>query len=282
MDRAQVNRCPFAIGIYQGETLQQLRPFEAATTPVFTKDNVRDFKANFVADPFLVSDGRQWVLFFETKPINSKHGQIAYATSPDLCIWSYGGLVEGIVDSESHVSYPHVFFWDDEWWMIPETEKSGVVSLFRAVSFPKRWKRHADLLEGNYCDSTPFQHDGHWYLMSSERYTLRLWHAGSPLGYWREHPASPLRVGDREACRPAGRVVTQSDFPVRFAQDCAVVYGLQVFGFQITQLTSVYYEERPLGKIVGPGESGAWNQHGMHHVDAHPWNGGWIAAVDGR
>jgi hypothetical protein len=282
IDPVNVHRCPFAISIYEGDCLQQMRPLEGSSTPAITKEAVLDFTANFVADPFLARDREQWVLFFETKPFNSKQGQIAFASSRDLRTWTYGGLVEGLGEGQSHISYPHVFCWDGQWWMTPETEKRGMISLFRAVEFPRRWELQANLVTGSYCDPTPFEHAGRWYLFASNRYTLRLWHAGSPLGYWREHPASPLRVRDLHAARPAGRVIHELGYPLRLAQDCGGSYGWQVVHFEITRLTSTQYEERSLGRIVGPGDPDSWNQHGTHHIDAQRWQGRWIAAVDGR
>jgi hypothetical protein len=69
----------------------------------------------------------------------------------------------------------------------------------------------------------------------------------------------------------------------RFAQDDAPAYGIQVWAFEITDLTTVSYHEQRVGPapILGPGAAG-WNDKGMHHVDPH-WvgNDAWIACVDG-
>ena len=69
----------------------------------------------------------------------------------------------------------------------------------------------------------------------------------------------------------------------RFAQDDDPSYGIQVFAFEITELTEQTYvekivSEKPVVSMTGHG----WNAAGMHHVDLHQTEDKWIAVVDGK
>ena len=78
------------------------------------------------------------------------------------------------------------------------------------------------------------------------------------------------------------RVLVEGNRVIRFAQDCAPKYGLKVSAFEVEELTPELYTEHPLvsREILG-GTGAGWNSHGMHHIDAHRLDDGWIACVDG-
>jgi hypothetical protein len=275
----------WSIGIYQGPTPIALSSAPGATNPVLTADAVTDLAAEFVADPFLVREGDRWHLFFEVMPSNAREGVIGWAESDDGLSWSYRHVV---LREPFHLSYPYVFSWRGDYYMTPETLAPQQIRLYRAVRFPDRWEHVGDLVPGRHADPSIFVADGAWWLFSctppGEHATLRLYQAESPVGPWREHPLSPVIEHDRRFARPAGRVVAWDGAWLRFTQDCATIYGLQVRAFRITRLSATEYQEEPASPdpVIGPG-SFAWNRRGMHHVDAHPgWRGGWIAAVDAR
>jgi hypothetical protein len=250
-----------------------------------TRDDVTDVPAEFVADPFLLSSAGGWHMFFEVMNWRTGKGEIGHATSPAGHRWHY----QRIVLSESfHLSYPHVFTWDGDVYMIPESFQAESVRLYRARSFPDRWEFVTVLIEGAYLvDASAFRYHDRWWMFvdaSPDRghNLLRLFGADELTGPWREHPASPIVAADPRSARPAGRVLVTADGPVRFAQNCAPAYGTDVRAFIIEELTPAAYRERPAAgdPLFGPAGRG-WNAAGMHHVDAHPAADGWLAAVDG-
>jgi hypothetical protein len=119
--------------------------------------------------------------------------------------------------------------------------------------------------------STPWQND-----------TLRLYGADALHGPWHEHPCSPLRVGEPGHARPGGRVIVDDRGRLlRFTQDCRRRYGEALSAFEIVELDAAHYRERPLGRVLGPGQG--WNALGMHQLDAHRRaDGRWLACVDGQ
>lgn len=276
----------WSIGIYAGPSPFDLKPLRGAENPVLTWRQVSDIPARFVADPFMIKADGRWYMFFEAMNRESQKGEIGVAVSEDGLNWRY----EQIVLAEPfHLSYPYVFEWMGDHYMVPETHQAGGVRLYRAVDFPLCWSFAGTLVAGLYfADPSLFWHENRWWLLvdaSPERRhdTLRLFWADSLSGRWTEHPQSPIVSGDPRRARPAGRVVAFNGRWVRYAQDCRFSYGSQVHAFEIVELTPTSYREResPHNPVVCAGSAG-WNEAGMHHVDPHPLEDGrWIACVDG-
>ncbi|MFQ3633646.1 hypothetical protein [Roseiflexus sp.] len=275
----------WAIGIYGGCDLTSLTPLPGVHNPVLSATHVCDVPALFVADPCVVRTETQWWLFFEVLHATLRRGQIGVAMSRDGRTWEYCQIV---LEEPFHLSYPLVFRWNGEYYMTPETASQRQVRLYRAVDFPLRWEYAVTLLEGDhYLDPTPFFYRDHWWMFVGTNIkhndTLRLYHANTPLGPWREHPCSPIVEGDVYTARPAGRVWHTGGRLLRFAQDCSRNYGRRVLAFEITDLTPDRYAERPYSQqaLLEPGMSG-WNTQGMHTIDLHDdGKGGWLAYVDG-
>jgi len=275
----------WSIGIYRGPDPFNLGPAPGAANPVMTRVHVTDIAADFVADPFLFRAQDRWHLFFEAMNSKTGRGDIGLAVSDDELRWEYRQIV---LTEPFHLSYPYVFEWQDDIYMIPETYQAGAVRLYRADPFPTQWTFVRELIRAPYIvDASIFRHDDKWFLfadtsLNAAHDTLRLFYSEELTGPWIEHPKSPLIVGHPYVARPAGRVIHINDNPVRFTQGCKPHYGTNVRAFEIVELTLTTYREqeaRPT-PILGPTGAG-WNAHGMHHVDAHLVNGSWIASVDG-
>jgi hypothetical protein len=276
----------FSIGIYSGESPFELAPARAAQNPVLTRINITDAPAGTVADPFMIRVDKTWFMFFEILNQFDGKGEIAVATSPNGFAWEYSQIV---LAEPFHMSYPQVFEWQSEYFMIPETGRSNTVRLYKADNFPFDWKPVATLLEGfRIVDSSIFRFGEMWWLFAdagtdSKNPTLRLYFASELCGPWTEHPKSPIVDGDPLSARPGGRVILIDDVPHRFAQSVYPIYGVDVRAFEICELSTESYSEKPVGDrpVIGPGNE-QWNRHGMHHIDLHVTeNGSWLACVDG-
>jgi hypothetical protein len=279
----------WAIGIYTGAS-----PFELAAAkkarmlpayggPALTAQDVSDVPAQFVADPFMYREGSDWYMFFEVMNMQTDQGDIGLATSPDGLRWTYQQIV---LDESFHLSYPYVFEWQGDYYMVPESYQANAVRLYKASDFPTRWTYVQTLIEEGFVDSSLFYFEGRWWMLTCStpftHDTLRLYYADELLGPWVEHPASPIVEGDANIARPGGRVLVLDGRVFRFAQDDEPVYGNRVLGFEITVLSPTEYEEKALDTpILSPAESG-WNDKGVHNVDPHQVEPGrWIACIDG-
>jgi beta-xylosidase len=272
----------WSISIYNGDSPFTLKPLYP--TPVLTKDHITDIPADFVADPFMLQNEGRWYMFMEVMNAEMKKGEVGLATSYDGLNWTYQQIV---LNERFHLSYPYVFKFENEFFMLPETLGAGAVCLYKAGEFPSRWSCVARLLEGRFADPSLFHYNDRWWLfVCSTPYqhdTLRLYFANALTGPWSEHPKSPIVSNDKRRARPAGRVIEFNNRLIRFAQDCVPQYGSSVRAFEIRELTANSYteveiEHSPILKASGNG----WNASGMHHIDAHRLQDAqWLACVDG-
>lgn len=258
-------------------------PVAADTTMVLSDASLAELGLAFVADPFAVARDGTWHLFFEQVAIGATRGEIGLATSTDLRSWTYRGAV---LAEPFHLSYPHVVEADGEAYLIPEASGADAVRRYRAVEFPHRWELCDVLLAGRpFKDSTVLAHEGAYYLLSetSAGHThdeLRLYVSEQLGGPWTEHPASPLVLGNADAARPAGGLLSVDGRPLRLAQRCGRRYGEAVHGHLIDVLTPTEYRESPPSEVMVP-RANRWNARATHHLDAHQVPGGWIRFVDG-
>jgi hypothetical protein len=214
-------------------------------------------------------------------------GVIGLATSTDGQRWHYERIV---LDESFHLSYPNVFKWKDDYYMIPESVAVKSVRLYKARHFPYEWQFIKTLITDRHLvDSQVLHYQGILWLFSAspDNQNLYLFSADHPEGPWSEHPQSPIVRGNGRDARPAGNVLDTGERLIRFSQDSqgyGEKYGKAVRGFEIMTLTREEYRERPLEDNPLLKESGSgWNETGMHQVSAvQISHGHWIAAVDGK
>jgi hypothetical protein len=274
----------WSIGIYTGPSPFNLLPTPGVANPALSSSDVTDVPAKFVADPFMVRRAGVWYMFFEVLNQQTAKGEIGLATSVNGFEWTYRQIV---LAEPFHLSYPYVFEYDNDFYMIPETLHANAVCLYKAQDFPWRWQQVGRLLKGSYADPSIIHFENRWWMFACstpyEHDTARLYFADSLKGPWIEHPASPIVEGNKHNARPGGRLLVFDDKIIRFTQDCLPTYGSQLRAFEISELTSSGYaeSENEHSPILSAGGS-RWNSLGMHHLDPHlVGEGQWLACVDG-
>jgi hypothetical protein len=273
----------WSIGIYGGDDPTTVYPLDKIINPVMTFHDVTDIQASYVADPFMIYEGRSWYMFFEVMNTVSKKGEIGLATSSDGFNWQYR---RSVLREPFHISYPFVFQWDGEYYMTPESARAMAIRLYKAEDFPNRWVYVKDLLQGQpYNDPTIEYINGKYWLFAGLGIDILLLHyAESPLGPWYAHAKNPVISGKPSVARPGGRIICAADRTFRYAQNCEKEYGGSVSVLEVLVMTPTAYVERELDNnpVLHPGGAG-WNAEGMHTIDLHRvTDSAWIACVDGR
>lgn len=272
----------WSVGIYTGSTPFNFISPENINNPVLTAKDVTDITADFVADPFMVRESSKWFMFFEVKNAHTNQGDIGMAMSDDGLNWKYKQIV---LDEPFHLSYPYVFKWKSEYYMIPECHQTYSVRLYKAIDFPSKWSFVRTLIHGDYyTDPSVFRYDSKWWIFAGtnpkKNDVLRLYYADDLMGPWTEHPQSPIIKGNAHIARPGGRVLIFNNRIVRYTQDDAPVYGSQVRMFEITELSTQRYKEKEVNE--SPLLKKGWNAERMHHADPLQIDENkWIACVDG-
>jgi hypothetical protein len=206
------------------------------------------------ADPFLFRHDGKAYIFFEIYS-RSQPGVIAYCE-----ITNDGRYTEPkvVLEARYHLSYPFIFQWRGEIYLLPETHDNGTIELYRAARFPDQWVRHAVLMSGvRFVDPTLHFEEGMWWLFAGcrgrkaeEVSELHLFMSETPLGPWRDHPRNPVVVGEHCA-RPAGRLFRLDQQLVRPGQDSSRFYGEAIWLNRIDIISQTDYRETPLLRI-GP------------------------------
>ena len=279
-------RMQSSIGIYAAQNPFQWKSAEGINNPVLAASDVKDFQAEIVADPFMVNEESVWYMFFEVA--NTQSAEIALATSSDGLHWTYKQVV---LREPFTMSFPYVFKWQNDYYMIPETHQANAIRLYKADSFPTRWSLAGELIKGMYVDPAIVHYGNKWWLFAADvlgNNNLRLFYADDLMGPWIEHPKSPVVSGNDHIARPGGRVIVYEDKVIRYPQDDSGFYGRAVRAFVIDVLSTTEYKEHEAETspiLTGSAKHftwWGWNAKGMHTIDPHQIEANkWIACVDG-
>jgi hypothetical protein len=229
------------------------------------------------ADPMMVErDGRLHV-FVEEYVRETRRGRI-------VCLMLEDGKVasrQAALERPYHLSYPFVFAWRGEMWMIPETSAQRTVELYRCARWPDRWEFAHNLMNDVYAvDSTLLEHGGRWWLFTNLKSEagasswdeLHLFFADEPTSArWTPHPLNPV-ISDVRTARPAGRLFEFEGRLYRPSQDCSVRYGYALNFNRVETLTERDYEETRV-ETIRP-------RPGMRTLHTFARAGGWDI-VDG-
>ncbi|TXG49389.1 hypothetical protein EZV62_025264 [Acer yangbiense] len=295
----------WSIGIFYGDSPFSLKPIEImnvwrdhsaawpVSNPILTCASVSQsgFPSNFVADPFMYAQGDALFLFYETKNSITKEGDIGVAKSVDKgATWQQLGIA---LDEDWHLSYPYVFDYLGQIYMMPESSEKGELRLYRSVNFPLQWTMEKIIMKKPLVDSFIVEHDGKYWLFGSDHSgfgtkkngQLEIWYTSSPLGPWKPHKKNPIYNVDKSlGARNAGRPFVYNGHLYRIGQDCGGSYGQKLRAFKVEVLTKDEYKEVEVPLIVQKSNKSlnGWNSARYHHLDVQQLSSGeWIGVMDG-
>lgn len=203
----------------------------------------------FWADPHVIQrDGRYYV-YIEEYLYATQRGHISLIEMDEEGNWTQPVAV---LERPYHLSYPFVFEYEGELYMIPETASNRTIELYRCVEFPHRWEFQRNLMENVYAvDATLLERDGRWWLFANLREIdgasswdeLFVFHAEDfRTAAWTAHPRNPV-VSDCKRSRPAGAFFEIDGRLYRPSQNCSVRYGYGFNFSEVNVLTETEYEE---------------------------------------
>ena len=222
------------------------------------------------ADPFPVEHDGASLLFMEEWDYATRKGRIALMTRAADGSW---GDRRTVLERDVHLSYPFVFEWQGEWYLMPEAMAGRTLDLFRATDFPTRWTFDRHVMEGvQVADATIAEIDGAWWLFAAiaqpggaSTDELHLFSGPGPLGPWRPHPANPI-VSDVRSGRPAGRLFRHDGAWYRPSQDCTGRYGRAISLSRIDRLDLDGYAETVIDRIDPEWAPGGLGTHTLNRA----------------
>ena len=161
-----------------------------------------------------------------------------------------------VLERPYHLSYPFVFRWQGELYMVPETAENDTVELYRCEEFPARWRLERVLLTNvRAYDATLCERGDRWWMFVSVappgtdgNDELHVYSSVTPLGPWKGHRRNPVLVDTRRA-RSAGPLFLRDGALWRPSQDCSIAYGHAITLNRVNRLDDDGYDETPVARI---------------------------------
>lgn len=218
-------------------------------------------KWNFIADPFLTSYFGEELIFFERMEYSKRKGNISYIKVSDAIQHpnDFEKYSHVALDLPTHLSYPCLFQYENELYMIPENSACGNIDLYQCSGTPDSWTKVRTLFEGFMgIDNTIFYYNNLWWLFSTKKIPgtrnedaeLFIWFAENPLQEWKKHPASPI-IYQNMGARGAGLPFIENDVLYRPSQDCSEGYGKKIYLNRVVQLFPESFVETPESIMSG-------------------------------
>lgn len=238
-----------------------------------------------MADPFVVRDKNKYYIFYEelTQKKYAKGADIAVLESADGISWKRLGVA---LRELFHLSFPNVFQWKGEWYMMPEADACGELRIYKAKAFPMKWEVYTTPIKGQiYADPMIFFKDEIiylWYNTYIDNDELRLLTAKDLKGPWSVHPASPIRKEGNDT-RPSGSVYAIKDELYYFVQNHSEGYGTGVIAYQIDKLSLQIFADHKLKENPFLWKNGTdWCRDGMHQYSFTQMpDGQYLCVMDG-
>ncbi len=231
-------------------------------------------KDRFWADPFPLRVNGKYYIFLEEYVHRAKKGHISVVKLGSDGAWSEPLQ---IIERDYHLSYPFVFQWNSNYYMVPETGANGTVEIYKCISFPYEWRFERVLIPDiDAADPTLAEIDGIWWMFVATRpydmiaddnyMELSVFFADTPLGPWKPHRRNPVK-SDAGSSRPAGGLFRRNGNLYRPAQDCSVKYGYAVSINRLVTLTPTDFVEVEVAKILPEWSPGLTCCHTFNQCD---------------
>lgn len=213
-------------------------------------------RGSFWADPFLVQDSGQHYIFFEEMDRNRAKGHISFITLNDK--GRISGKPQKILEQPFHLSFPNVFLYEGQYYMMPEQSSSGKLSIYKARQFPLQWVEDTVLIEGmSVLDPLWLYHEGKYWLffnkIEEEEYDnnerLYIYYADNLFSNeWQPHKKNPVII-DMYKARNAGQIYSKDGKLYRPSQNCGATYGSEIMINRIVKLSIEEYEEEAVEQL---------------------------------
>lgn len=239
-------------------------------------NNLLPENIDYIADPFFIREKDTFYLFVEIK--GEGNADIALLTSSNGLDYTYKGIV---LDEEFHLSYPQVFKYRNEFYMLPETAGSNNVLLYKAENFPFKWGVTDTLFKNINLKDPSILLSENLNLIVGVDDNLKqfIFTADSLTGTWTEAKNYHQRWGNET--RPGGRFFKIDDKWYLPLQNRSLGYGTGISIYELS-IENDRLEFRLSQKMyLGPQQEVEWFNRGMHHLDVQQLENGYYMVYDG-
>ena len=220
--------------------------------PIHTYNRLSPPRGMFWADPFVVNKDDESYIFFEELSYTDWKGYISYIKMNKDKTFTQP---KKVLQKDYHLSYPFIFQYQNEYYMIPESAENRTIELYKCKNFPEQWEFQRNIMQDvRACDTTLIQYNGRWWMFSvmsahdkcMNTEDLYLFYSDDPLSNdWTAHQNNPV-VSDATNARPAGKLFTSEGKLYRPSQSCAAIYGKGLNINEIIELSTTNYKEKKI------------------------------------
>lgn len=217
----------------------------------------------FLADPFFIKEKDTFYLFFEHQKKDS-NADVGLMTSVDGKNYQYRGTV---LNEKFHLSYPQVFKYRADFYMIPESKQANAVLLYKAKRFPFDWKICDTLLKNvKLKDPSIYLSDSlNIMVASDDKLNMYVYQADSLFGKWKLHK-KPIALMGTEA-RPGGRFFADEKGLILPVQNCTHGYGYGLSLYRFSFKGDTYSVKRSIPFFLKKNKEIKEFNAGMHQFD---------------
>lgn len=128
-----------------------------------------------IADPFLFKKDNDYYIFCEIVRKTGGKGEIGVLyldiNQKQINIKKY----EIIISEKYHLSYPFIFNYKNNIYIIPETgtDNPGHLDLYKCLDFPNKWKKEKILLNSPLYDTTLFTYQDYHYIFTTHAHSRK-------------------------------------------------------------------------------------------------------------
>lgn len=233
----------------------------------------------FLADPFFIKEKDTFYLFIEHKKTGNPNADIAVMTSTDGKNYSFRGTV---LHQKFHLSYPQVYKYKNEFYMVPETKQAGAVLLYKAHKFPFEWRISDTLVKNvNLKDPSLYLSDSLNIMVASDDHlNMFMYQSDSLTGKWKLHK-KPIAMMGTEA-RAGGRFFPIKDGLLLPVQNSTHGYGYGVSLYKFSFSKDDYSVKRQKPFFLIANDSINEFKSGMHQFDIQMTDNGYYFVYDGN
>lgn len=253
----------WSVGYGSSKNFPEKMTIDAKAIYSIEKLKVQNDSTVFLADPFFVKEKDTFYIFFEHATIKS-NADIGLLTSIDGKNYQYRGTV---LSQKFHLSYPQVFKYKDDFYMLPESKQANAVLLYKSHRFPNDWRVCDTLIDNVQLVDPSIYISDTLNIMVATDYAknMYVYRADSLFGKWELHKkpialiGTESRAGGRFFADKKGLILPVQDFSNGYG------YGVSMYRFSFNEGSYTTKREKPLFLVAN--ENIKEFNAGMHHLD---------------
>ncbi|WP_300438501.1 hypothetical protein [Christiangramia sp.] len=253
--------------------LQKIFPSERNIISHDSLNRITSSSTRFLADPFLFYEDGIYYLFFEHQEEEGP-AKIALFQSPDGLNYSYKG---NVIEESFHLSFPQIFKYKQDYYILPESAAINQVILYKAVNFPLEWKITDTLIKNIKLKDPAILMSDTINLITGidENWNQQIFRSDSLFGKWDKDASFKIKKGNE--IRPAGNFFeVNGEWFIPF-QNNKEGYGTGVSLYKLREKKF----EKVLSNQLYKSDSIKWFGRGMHHLNMNKINDEHYVVYDG-